>query len=60
MDDMIYCVSSDCPYKWCNKSAHQFDGDPDKRKAINTANLQGICRRYVYWVANQIDKEKKK
>lgn len=53
MDEMIYCVSSDCPYKGCNKSAHQFDGDPDKRKAISTANLQGICRRYAHWVENE-------
>lgn len=53
MDDMIYCVSERCPYKDCNKSAHQFDGDPDKRKAISTANLQGICRRYAHWVENE-------
>ena len=53
MDEMIYCVSSDCPYKDCNKSAHQFDNDPDKRKAISTANLQGICRRYAHWVENE-------
>lgn len=58
MDDMIYCVSKACPYKDCNKSAHQFDGDPDKRKAISTANLQGICARYAYWVGTV--KEKKK
>lgn len=57
MDDMIYCVSESCPYKDCSKSAHQFDGDHDKRKAINTANLQGICRRYIYWVG--VEKEKK-
>lgn len=53
MDDIIYCVSKSCPYKDCNKSAHQFDGDPDKRKAISTANLQGICRRYAHWVENE-------
>lgn len=58
MDEMIYCVSSDCPYKGCNKSAHQFDGDPDKRKSISTANLQGICAKYVYWVANEAEKKK--
>lgn len=58
MDDMIYCVSERCPYKDCSKSAHQFDNDPDKRKAISTANLQGICRRYVYCVANETMKGK--
>lgn len=57
MDEMIYCVNESCPYKDCNRSAHQFDGDAEKRKSISTANLQGICKRYVYLVG--VEKEKK-
>ena len=53
MDDMIYCVNESCPYKDCIRSAAQFDGDPEKRKAISTANWQGICKRYAYSVANK-------
>ena len=53
MDDMIYCVNESCPYKDCNRSANQFEREPDKRRMINTANLGGICRRYVYWVAKE-------
>ena len=55
MDDMIYCVNADCPHKDCNRSANQFESDPDKRRMINTANLGGICRRYVYWVASKAE-----
>ena len=55
MDDMIYCVNESCPYKDCNRSANQFEREPDKRRMINTANLGGICRRYVYWVASKAE-----
>lgn len=58
MDDMIYCVNESCPYKDCNRSAHQFDGDPYKRKSVSTANLHGICKRYAYWVVNEKDVKK--
>lgn len=60
MDDMIYCVNESCPYKDCNRSAHQFDGNPDKRKAISTANMRGICLRYIYYAANEYEKENNK
>lgn len=53
MDDMIYCVNESCPYKDCNRSAWQLKNEPDKHKMVNTANLGGICRRYVCWVANK-------
>ena len=57
MDDKIYCVNGKCPYKDCNRSALTLKNEPDKSKKVNTANLGGICRRYVYWVANQIGED---
>lgn len=53
MDDMIYCVNADCPYKDCTKSILSLKDYPDKKKMVSTANLGGICRRYVYWVAKE-------
>lgn len=55
MDDMIYCVNADCPYKDCSRSILTLKDYPDKRKMANTANLGGICRRYVYWVASKAE-----
>lgn len=60
MDDMIYCVSERCPYKDCNRSAWQLKNEPDKSKMVSTANLAGICRRYLYWVLHEAEKEEEK
>lgn len=57
MDDKIYCVNEKCPYKDCNRSILTLKDYPDKRKTVNTANLGGICRRYVYWVIKELEME---
>lgn len=55
MDGRIYCTNPDCPYTDCNQSILTLKGEPDKKKQVSTANLGGICRRYVYWVATSAD-----
>lgn len=57
MDDRIYCVNKSCPYKDCNRRSF-FRAGSETEKMVNTANLGGICRRYVYWVANKAEEMK--
>lgn len=57
MDDRIYCVNRECPYKDCNRRLFVKTGSEAERM-VSTANLGGICRRYVYWVANKAEELK--
>ena len=55
MDENIYCNNADCPYKDCNQSVRAFKKAKDKTKTIRVGNLGGICRRYIYWIVNEVE-----
>lgn len=47
-----YCASPDCPYHdECNKSLTRLRGQEGRAR---TADLSGVCRKYIGWVYEQI------
>lgn len=45
---MTYCNSTVCPYTDCERHPEQLKGQVGVR---SFANLEGVCRKYIRWVA---------
>lgn len=50
MKKNTYCTLVDCPFKDCEHYWEQLKHMPPGRK-VSIANLYGICRRYIGWLA---------
>ena len=53
-----YCVNASCPFKKCDKHLQQLKKIKDKSGYIKVANLDSVCRDYLYYILNEIEKGK--
>lgn len=51
-----YCVNVDCPFKKCDKHLQQLKKMKDKSKYIKVASLDSVCKDYLHYLLNEIQK----
>ena len=49
--DMTYCINNDCPFKDCYRHIAQI---PTKEGIYSLANFDGVCERYIKFVASEV------
>ena len=54
VDTKTYCVNANCPFKKCDKRLQQLENIDSQNKHINIANLDSVCRDYLYYLLNEI------
>lgn len=47
---MTYCINNKCPFTDCEKHIRQ---NARKSGEITVANLDGVCRRYIIYIAER-------
>ena len=50
MKDITYCFNPDCPYRDCEESARQLEGQSGE---ASFANFGGVCRRYISYLVSK-------
>lgn len=50
---MVYCRNNQCPFKDCDKHISKAKNLYE----VYVANFDGVCRRYISWLLDEIDKE---
>lgn len=53
-----YCVNADCPFKECDKHLQQLKKVKDKSGYIKVASLDSVCKDYLYYLLDEIEKRK--
>ena len=48
-----YCVNSKCPFKNCDKHLTQLKKVEDKTEQVKVANLDSVCREYLYYLLSR-------
>ena len=54
--DMTYCINAKCPYTDCERHVSQLAGE---RGTFSFANFDGVCRKYICYIVDSIQKENK-
>ena len=49
---MTYCINSECPFRDCEK---HLSKSKSKGK-VYVANFDGICKRYIAYVLEEVNK----
>ena len=55
MSDITYCVNSDCPFKNCER---HLSKNIKGKGYVSVANFDGVCRRYISYLADEITQQK--
>ena len=53
-----YCVNNNCPFKKCDKHLWQLKKVKDKSGYVKVANFDGVCKDYLSYLLDEIEKEK--
>lgn len=51
--NITYCINNDCPFKDCERHMAQI---PTKEGVYTLANFDGVCKRYIKFVASEVAK----
>ena len=54
--DITFCCNKKCPFKDCERHLSQVK-QPAPKGYISVANFDGVCRRYIGWLVNEVEKE---
>lgn len=52
MPDITYCINAGCPFKDCERHLSKASG-----QYVNVANFDGVCRRYIGHLLNELNEE---
>ena len=53
---MTYCINSGCPFKDCKNHVKHA---PKNQKYITVSNMDGVCRKYLSYLLDEVIKENK-
>ena len=53
---MTYCINTDCPFEDCPRHLNRAK---QKHGKIKAANYDGVCKRYIIYLAERFWKVKK-
>lgn len=56
MKETTYCTEIRCPFTDCEHHAKRLAGHAPDAK-ISVADLCGVCRRYIGWLLDEVDKK---
>lgn len=52
MADITYCINAECPFKDCERHLRRA-----KSRFVSVANYDGVCRRYIGHLLNELNEE---
>lgn len=53
--DITYCCNSECPFKDCERHLNKID--QQTHRTVSISNFDGVCRRYIGWLVDEVRKE---
>lgn len=58
VNQKTYCINANCPFKKCDKHLQQLKKVKDKSKYIKVASLDSVCKDYLYYLLEEIERDK--